>query len=60
MLFNTVSARRSPERALATLQRVAEQADVLKGVRGNATEVVDALLRRVEGNQNRARKNLVA
>jgi hypothetical protein len=49
MLFNTVSARRSPERALATLQVVAAQADVLKGVRGNATEVVDALLRRVEG-----------
>ncbi|MGH9873222.1 MAG: hypothetical protein ACRD9S_12270 [Pyrinomonadaceae bacterium] len=51
MLFNTVSARRSPERALATLQRVTAQADVLKGVRGNATEVVDALLRRVEGSR---------
>src|SRR4030095_4430068 len=36
MLFNPAPARRSPERALATLQRVAEQADVLKGVRGNA------------------------
>jgi hypothetical protein len=48
MLFNTVSARRSPERALATLQRVAAQADVLKGVRGNATEVVDSVLKRVE------------
>ncbi|MEP6569146.1 MAG: hypothetical protein ABJC10_05170 [Acidobacteriota bacterium] len=48
MLFNTVSARRSPERALATLQRVTAQADVLKGVRGNATEVVKALLKRVE------------
>jgi len=58
MLFNTVSARRNPERALATLQRVAEQADVLKGVRGDATEVVDALLRRVEGN--RSRKDQVA
>ena len=58
MLFNTVSARRSPERALATLQRVAEQADVLKGVRGNAAEVVDALLRRVEGS--RFRKDQVA
>ena len=53
MLFNTVSARRSPERALATLQRVAAQADVLKGVRGNATEVVDALLKRVEGKSDR-------
>ena len=60
MLFNTVSARRSPERALATLQRVAEQADVLKGVRGNASEVVEALLRRVEESQNRARKDQVA
>jgi hypothetical protein len=49
MLFNTVSARRSPERALATLQRVAAQADVLKGVRGNATEVVPVVLKRVEG-----------
>jgi len=48
LLFNTVSARRSPERALATLQRVAAQADVLKGVRGNATEVVDSVLKRVE------------
>ena len=53
MLFNTVSARRSPERALATLQRVAAQADVLKGVRGDAMKVAPALLERVEGNQNR-------
>lgn len=51
MLFNTVSARRSPERALATLQRVTDQADVLKGVRGDAGQVVDALLRRLEGSQ---------
>ena len=55
MLFNTVSARRSPERALATLQRVTAQADVLKGVRGNAAELVDALLRRAERSQNRDR-----
>jgi hypothetical protein len=48
LLFNTVSARRSPEKALATLQCVASQADVLKGVRGNAKEVVAALLKRVE------------
>ena len=52
MLFNTVSARRSPERALATLQRVAAQADVLKGVRGNAKDVVGSLLRRLEGSQS--------
>lgn len=50
MLFNTVSARRSPERAMATLQRVTAQAEVLKGVRGNAAEVVPAVLKRVEGN----------
>ena len=49
MLFNTVSARRSPEKALATLQRVTALADVLKGVRGNASEVVPAVLKRVEG-----------
>lgn len=48
LLFNTVSARRSPEKALATLQCVASQAEVLKGVRGNAKEVVAALLKRVE------------
>ena len=49
MLFNTVSARRSPARALATLQLVAAQADVLKGVRGDARKVASALLERVEG-----------
>ncbi len=54
MLFNTVSARRSPEKALATLQCVASQAEVLKGIRGNAAEVVAALLRRVEKSQNGA------
>lgn len=48
LLFNTVSARRDPERALATLQRVTAQADVLKGVRGDATEVAPAVLERVE------------
>src|SRR6266550_9311319 len=52
MLFNTVSARRSPARALATLQRVAAQADVLKGVRGDARKVAPAVLERVEGNHN--------
>lgn len=48
MLFNTVSARRSPERALTTLRLVASQAALLKGVRGNATDVVDLLLKRLE------------
>ncbi|MBC8029359.1 MAG: hypothetical protein H7Z16_04550 [Pyrinomonadaceae bacterium] len=48
LLFNTVSARRNPERAMATLHRVAAKAAVLKGVRGNATELVTAILERVE------------
>lgn len=50
MLFNTVSARRNPERALSTLQRVTAEADVWKGVRGHATEVVPAMLERMENN----------
>jgi hypothetical protein len=52
MLFNTVSARRSPAKALATLQRVAAQAEVLKGVRGDARKVAPALLERL-GDQKR-------
>jgi hypothetical protein len=48
MLFNTVSARRNPERALATLERVTAKADVWKGVRGHATQVVPAMLDRME------------
>jgi hypothetical protein len=47
LLNNTVSARHNPERALATLQRVAAQAQILKGIRGEATEVVAAMLERV-------------
>jgi len=50
MLFNTVSARRNPERALATLERVTATADVWKGVRGQATEVVPAILERMDKN----------
>ena len=48
LLFNTVSARRDPERAMATLQRVTATAAVLKGVRGNASELVPAMLAKVE------------
>jgi hypothetical protein len=48
ILFNTVSARRNPERALATLQRVTERAEVLQGVRGDAGSLVTALLKRLE------------
>jgi hypothetical protein len=48
MLFNTVSARRSPEKALSTLRHVTREAEVLKGSRGDTTAVVDALLRRMD------------
>lgn len=48
MLFNTVSARRSPEKALSTLRHVTKQAEVLKGTRGDTTAVVEALLRRMD------------
>jgi hypothetical protein len=48
MLYNTVSARRSPEKALSTLQHVTKKAEVLKGTRGDTTAIVDALLRRMD------------
>jgi len=48
LLFNTVSARRSPEKALSTLQHVTKKAEVLKGIRGDTTAIVDALLKRME------------
>ncbi|HEX3279894.1 MAG TPA: hypothetical protein VHR36_01575 [Pyrinomonadaceae bacterium] len=48
MLFNTVSARRSPEKALSTLRHVTRDAEVLKGTRGDTSAVVDALLRRMD------------
>ena len=48
MLFNTVSARRSPEKAMSTLRLVTKKAEVLKGTRGDTTNVVEALLRRMD------------
>jgi hypothetical protein len=44
LLANTVSARRRPARALATLQRVAAHAVMVKGGRGEAEEVAPRLL----------------
>jgi hypothetical protein len=41
LLDNTVSARRQPQVALATLRRVVANAPVLKGVRGEANQVID-------------------
>lgn len=48
ILFNTVSARRDPERAFGALRQVAAHADILKGVRGDAVDTVPAILRRLE------------
>ncbi len=45
MFANTVSARISPERALQTIRVAAEQADTLRGSRGEAEQVVDWLKR---------------
>jgi hypothetical protein len=44
---HTVSVRRKPERALNTLRQVVTEALVLKGVRGEATEVAETLLGRL-------------
>ncbi len=48
LLRNTVSARRQPEVALATLTRVVSQAPVLKGFRGEAREVINYLVKEWE------------
>ncbi len=47
LLDHTVSVRRNPERALNTLRQVVTDAVALKGVRGEATEVAETLLRRL-------------
>lgn len=44
LLSHTVCARRQPWLALATLPKVAEQATILKGVRGEASRVAEAIL----------------
>ncbi|HXM33573.1 MAG TPA: hypothetical protein VN920_00160 [Pyrinomonadaceae bacterium] len=48
LLSNTVSARRQPEIALATLQRVVAEAQTLRGTRGEAHELVPLILERME------------
>jgi hypothetical protein len=47
LLSHTVNARRRPRLALATLPKVAGNATVLKGVRGEAGKTVDAILEKV-------------
>jgi hypothetical protein len=48
LLSHTVPARRAPERALATLERVVAQARVLKGRRGEAAATAPLVLAAVE------------
>jgi hypothetical protein len=45
LLRNTVSARRQPEVALATLAKVVSRAPVLEGSRGEATEMINCLVK---------------
>ncbi len=47
LLNHTVSARRDPEKALATLQHVTAAAEVLKGTRGDASELSRIILSRL-------------
>jgi len=48
LLNHTIPARMEPGRALATLKQVAAGALVLKGVRGEAREMIDMLLERAD------------
>ncbi len=47
LLNHTVSVRRQPKRALEVLGRVVAQATALEGVRGEAREVIDEIVRNV-------------
>ncbi|HKO42669.1 MAG TPA: hypothetical protein VJU84_05240 [Pyrinomonadaceae bacterium] len=48
LLDNTVSARRNPEAALSAFRHVVADAEVVKGVRGDAEQTVRAILRRLD------------
>ena len=48
LLDHTVSARRYPDKAFETLREVVARARVMKGVRGEAGEVVKSVLARLE------------
>ena len=47
LLANTVAARRRPKAALAALQQVVSHAPILKGGRGEAEEMIEAILDQV-------------
>ena len=51
LLANMVSVRNRPSQALAAVRRAVEQAVLVKGVRGEASEVADWIL----GQQWRSR-----
>jgi hypothetical protein len=48
LLDNTVSARREPEQAMTALREVVLRAPVLKGVRGEASETAEMVLRSLD------------
>jgi hypothetical protein len=48
LISNTVSARSQPEMALNILPAALESARILKGVRGEASEIVQSILERVD------------
>lgn len=60
LLSNTVAARKEPVKALDTLQRVVSHAPVLKGTRGEALEVVKAILKEMEDDDAAASVPLLA
>jgi len=47
LLANTVSARTQPRLALEALPKALESAQVLKGARGEASQIIDSILERV-------------
>ena len=46
-MANTVSARSQPQLALAVLPKALESTRILKGTRGEASEIVESILERV-------------
>ena len=53
LFAHTISARRDPKRAFATLRSATAEPMVLKGARGEAEEVAEALLRRLAEHAGR-------
>lgn len=51
LLAHAVSARRQPEATLDLLQRVVSAAPVLKGVRGEARELISAIVNQIEARR---------